>query len=291
MQEQLFSCGKINFTLRVTGKREDGYHSLVTSFFRIGPLETLTIREIKHHNVQNPDVLRVHNVVVPEENILFRVLREARKAMPDLPALEMDLWKQIPPGSGLGTGSGNAAALVRWLRDRKGVAFGGSLARIGADVPFLAGDARCARGEGVGEVLIPLPDLSGCAVVLLLPRWRCDTRDMFRELDVLCGTPSSEGSWLDEEAAREELDLLCGRLRKHERVGLLPNDFLAPLRRRHPEYERFFAAAEATGSFAWGVSGSGSTAFALFPAREATKGLCACVEAWAWVHTLIVLEE
>jgi len=74
-------------------------------------------------------------------------------------------------------------------------------------------------------------------------------------------------------------------------VGLLPNDFLAPLRRRHPEYERFFAVAEATGSFAWGVSGSGSTAFALFPAREATKGLCARAGEWAWVHTLIVLEE
>jgi 4-diphosphocytidyl-2-C-methyl-D-erythritol kinase len=127
MQEQLFSYGKINFTLRVTGKRGDGYHFLVTSFFRIGPLETLTIREIKHHNVQSPDVLRVHNAVVAEETILFRVLREARQEIPDLPALEMDLWKQVPPGSGLGTGSGNAVALVRWLRDRKGVTFGGSL--------------------------------------------------------------------------------------------------------------------------------------------------------------------
>jgi 4-diphosphocytidyl-2-C-methyl-D-erythritol kinase len=133
--------------------------------------------------------------------------------------------------------------------------------------PFWQG-MRGAPVERGGEVLIPLPNLSECAVVCFFPRWRCDTRDMFRELDVLCEIPSAEGAWFDEGVARQELDLLCGRLRNHERVGLLPNDFLAPLRRRHPEYERFFAVAEATGSFAWGVSGSGSTAFALFPARR-----------------------
>lgn len=291
MEEQLHCHGKINLTLRITGKRMDGYHSLVTSFFRIGPLETLTIREITHHNVKNYDLLRVHDAVVTGENILFRVLRTARNENPVLPVFEMDLWKRIPPGSGLGAGSGNAAALVRWLRSRKNVVFDGMLPQIGADVPFLVEGVRWARGEGIGEALTPLPNPPGFAVVLIIPKWRCDTRDMFSELDAtLEGSPSGR-SWFDNVAAQEELRVLCERLRSCEAVGLLPNDFLLPLRRRHPEYERFFAIAEATNSLAWGVSGSGSAAFALFPTRGATGEICALVGQEIWVHTMIVLEE
>lgn len=155
----LDSPGKINLTLRITGIRNNGMHDLASLFMRLSTAEKLTFRFLDGDNV-NKDVVRVHGQVIRDRNILERVLQVARKSEPHLPFMEVDIWKQVPPGSGLGAGSGNAAALIRWLSRELGVSFPfEEVAGIGSDVPFLLEGSPFSFRVGVGDrIFCDVPD-------------------------------------------------------------------------------------------------------------------------------------
>ncbi|MDR1943353.1 MAG: 4-diphosphocytidyl-2C-methyl-D-erythritol kinase, partial [Synergistaceae bacterium] len=128
---------KINLTLRVLGLRGDGYHDIYSLFWRRPSPEILTI---------SPggagDVLSVCGVDVEGENIVSRACRRIRSLFGEdaLAPLEMKLHKYLPTGSGVGAGSGNAAALIRWFQ----MSGSGRVLRcsdvspLGSDVAFLA---------------------------------------------------------------------------------------------------------------------------------------------------------
>ena len=262
MQYVLDSPGKINLTLRITGVRNDGMHDLASLFMRLSAAEKLTFRFRDGDNV-NKDLVRVHGQVVEGRNILENVLQTVRKTEPHLPSMEVDIWKQAPPGSGLGAGSGNAAALIRWLSWEYGISLPvAEVAKIGSDVPFLLEGSPFSFRGGVGErVFGDVPDVSvSFKGVIAIPDWSCDTGAAYGMADEFY----REGWKLtEEEAFREALEVL-GLLERQERVGLLPNDFVPVLETLHPEYGLLFQAAEAGGALAWGISGSGSSFFCLF---------------------------
>jgi len=268
----LDSPGKINLTLRITGIRNNGMHDLASLFMRLSTAEKLTFRFLDGDNV-NKDVVRVHGQVIRDRNILERVLQVARKSEPHLPFMEVDIWKQVPPGSGLGAGSGNAAALIRWLSRELGVSFPfEEVAGIGSDVPFLLEGSPFSFRVGVGDrIFSDVPDPWGSFKgVIAIPEWSCDTRATYGMADEFF----REGWELTEEEALSETLEILGSLERQERVGLLPNDFVPVLEALHPEYSLLFEAAEAGGALAWGVSGSGSSFFCIFGV-DRPVGLCA----------------
>jgi 4-diphosphocytidyl-2-C-methyl-D-erythritol kinase len=193
-------------------------------------------------------------------NIVTRALRCARSAGFDVPFLDVEIHKTLPPGSGLGAGSGNGAALLRWLAGNDdGPAWRDVALRTGADVPFLFSGLSLARVSGVGEKLEPLEPLA-FYVLVAFPAWSAGTENAYGRLDLRYG-----GRYpLNEAAAREEADLLCRRLRDGECVGLLPNDFSADLMERFPDYGELFKLFTDAGSRGWGITGSGAAVFALF---------------------------
>jgi 4-diphosphocytidyl-2-C-methyl-D-erythritol kinase len=85
---------------------------------------------------------------------------------------------------------------------------------------------------------------------------------------------------MDEGAAIDETLELLNRLRKGDRVGLLPNDFLPALAEHSNAYKEVFRSVENTGALAWGLSGSGSAAFAIFEdsyeAQRSKQKLSSC---------------
>jgi 4-diphosphocytidyl-2-C-methyl-D-erythritol kinase len=272
-----YSAAKLNLSLRVTGKREDDYHHIMSLFLRLPRVETLLIS--KAWEAEKGDSVRVHGAEVEGENIVSRALRYAREAGCRVPFLDVEILKTLYPGSGLGAGSGNGAEILRWLAEKEGKAGkAGEKAAVdeplwqsvaletGADVPFLFSGLPLALVSGVGETLEPLEPLRLC-VVVVFPPWSVETGNAYKRLDRWY-----EGTYpLNEAAARTEAKDLCARLRNEEVVGLLPNDFTPELVHKFPDYDKLFDGFEKAGACAWGITGSGGAAFAVFhesPSRE-----------------------
>jgi 4-diphosphocytidyl-2-C-methyl-D-erythritol kinase len=168
---------KLTLRLRVVGVRDDGYHLLDAEMVSLDLADEL---------VFGPgDDLEVYGgtagVPSGEENLVRRALRAVdRKA-------HVRLRKLIPAGAGLGGGSADAAAVLRWAGCRDLTV----AASLGADVPFCLAGGR-ARVRGVGEVLEPLPFEERTYTLLTPPGLRCSTVEVYRAWDRL-GGPSGEG--------------------------------------------------------------------------------------------------
>lgn len=262
--EYILPCpSKINLTLRITGVRGDGMHNIGTLFFRLPSVEKLTLRYNETDNVSE-DIIRVHGQVVAGRNIIENVLEAARMASPQLPNMEIDLWKEIPPGSGLGSGSGNGAALAKWLSREAGVNFTReAISSLGSDVPFLFDDDTMSFRIGTGADKVPGFSVPACrpSVMLVIPGWSFPTSEAYRLADEIykdSGWPCS-----DEDAIEEGRRIVLA-IENGEEIGLLPNDFAPVIFRIRPEYSVFSRMAEKSGAFAWGIGGSGSAFFCLF---------------------------
>lgn len=156
------SYAKINWSLRITGRRADGFHDLETVFQTISLHDTLTFTPSDELSLTCSDP----TIPTDETNLVIRAALGEK--------LAIHLEKRIPAGGGLGGGSSNAAAtLVELGRPDPAVALS-----LGSDVPFfLVGGTAYATGRG--EILTPLPPMSGIPLLLVLPEERVLTKDAF----------------------------------------------------------------------------------------------------------------
>jgi 4-diphosphocytidyl-2-C-methyl-D-erythritol kinase len=285
---------KINLTLRVFGGRGDGYHDICSLFWRIRSPETVEV-----NFSAECDRLEVFGAEIPGENILWRTCRHIREIYGDesLPPIEMRLHKYLPVGSGVGAGSGNAAALVRLVR--AAVCFkNDGLFRaesLGADVAFLASGYSLALASGIGESLEEIKGHLRLAAVVFFPEWSADTNLAYRALDK--ARAESRVGISSEEEAREEAALVLERLRNGLRVGALPNDFIACVG-HEDQYGAMAELSSSSGALAWGLCGSGSAYFSLFAREAAKNGMKSLFDSlrkkekneFKWLRQILVLE-
>ena len=244
MRVILPTFAKINLTLRVLGKRPDGYHNLLSTFMKIPSGDVLYISD----STAGIDVVNA-NIPLKGENIVAKALRIARAEGFKIPPLNVKVHKSIPPGSGLGAGSGNAAAVLQLFGAEK------VAAKVGADVPFLCSGLDMAMVSGIGEHIEKVRTQTVHGVVAI-PNWETETKKAYDELDAM-------GYEIGLMLARTEMrDIYHANAGK--KVGLLPNDFVKVLITQHPKYKELFSMFDKAGADAWGVSGSGSAAFAVF---------------------------
>jgi 4-diphosphocytidyl-2-C-methyl-D-erythritol kinase len=175
---------KLNLTLRIVGRREDGYHLLQTVFQFIDQCDWITLRK-------RPDgAIRLVNPLpgVPEEtDLTIRAARALSEAAGIQGGVDIEIEKNLPMGGGLGGGSSDAATTLLGLNRLWGA--GLSLdelmalgLRLGADVPvFIKGHSAWA--EGVGEVLTPL-DLPEPWYVVVVPGCHVATGAIFSSPDL-----------------------------------------------------------------------------------------------------------
>ena len=166
---------KLTVSLRITGVRDDGYHLLDAEMVTIDLADTLTFSEGDGLEIVGADVASDDSNLVRRALVL--VGRTAR----------VRVEKHIPPGAGLGGGSADAAAVLRWA----GVDDPASAAMLGADVPFCVRGGR-ARVTGVGEHIEPLP-FEPRTFTLVIPPFGCATVDVYRAWDEL-GGPTGPGN-------------------------------------------------------------------------------------------------
>ena len=244
---------KINLTLRVMNKRPDGYHNLVSTFIKIPSGEVLYVSE----STAGIDVVNA-NINIKGENIILKALRVAREEGFKIPPLNVKLHKSIPPGSGLGAGSGNAAAILKFFQAER------IAPKVGADVPFLCSGLDMAVVSGIGDNVEPAKN-AGLPPhgVIAIPDWHIDTKNAYNEIDTML-------SGFDTLLARTEMrDMYYANVGK--KVGLLPNDFLKVLLKDYPKYKDLFSMFEQAGADAWGLSGSGSAVFAVLNSPKLFK--------------------
>lgn len=258
MTIQVPSPAKINLTLRVTGRRPDGYHSLCTLLMRLDAVEYLTITPALLDNVKVKFTRKKSDI--QGQNILTKALEVLRADGDPIPPLDITIHKVIPPGTGLGCGSGNAAALINAVAGETHRTTQNAT-KVGADVPYLQSGHPVAIATGIGEQLHPQrADLGHISVQVVIPTWKKTTADMYRRLDAIHGA-----AWpTTPEGARAESLTTLARLAHGQPCGHLPNDFAPVLESLHPEYRELYDIAERAGALAWGITGSGSAAVVLW---------------------------
>jgi 4-diphosphocytidyl-2-C-methyl-D-erythritol kinase len=206
----LLASAKLTLSLRITGVRPDGYHLIdaemvtldLADRLELGPGDGLVIEG---------DAGRA--VPPGNENLVLRALAMVGRTA------GVRLHKAIPPGAGLGGGSADAAAVLRWA----GVSDPSLAVRLGADVPFCLMGGR-ARVRGVGEDVEPLPfdEIAGRAYTLLVPPLHVATSTVYRAWDALGGPAGDNGNDLEPAALAVEPALARWRDRLGDASGSTP---------------------------------------------------------------------
>ncbi|HUF97244.1 MAG TPA: 4-(cytidine 5'-diphospho)-2-C-methyl-D-erythritol kinase [Ilumatobacter sp.] len=195
MTVELIAPAKLTVGLRITGVRADSYHLIDAEMVTLSLHDTLTITEVHGTKVRGTEIPGTETEGMPEltasgpysagmpldgTNLVHRALRLANRNA----AIHVD--KQIPHGGGLGGGSSDAAAVLRWA----GYTDLAGAATIGADVPFCLVGGR-ARVRGIGELVDPLPFVKR-AFTLIIPPLTVSTPAAYAAWDAL-GGPSADG--------------------------------------------------------------------------------------------------
>jgi 4-diphosphocytidyl-2-C-methyl-D-erythritol kinase len=236
---------KINWSLRVTGKREDGYHDIETLFQTISLHDTLTFTESDRLELTCDDPA----IPTDERNLVIR----AAGATP----VSIALHKEIPAGGGLGGGSSDAAAtLIALGKPSPDIAL-----NLGSDVPFfLTGGTAYATGRG--EILTTMQRVTGIPLLLLIPEERVSTARAFGMLRRF-----SPPLGVDRYRAIINDDLLS-------HATDLINDFEEPIFEMLPNLRTLKTRLYEAGAAWAAMSGSGSTivgAFRSIDDRDAAR--------------------
>jgi 4-diphosphocytidyl-2-C-methyl-D-erythritol kinase len=169
---------KLTRTLRLTGVRDDGYHLIDAEMVTLELGDTLTIHPDGHG--LTADGPYAAGMPLDETNLVAKALVLAGVSA------GVHLHKQVPHGGGLGGGSSDAAAVLRWAGFTDLVA----ASRLGADVSFCLVGGR-ARVQGIGEVVEPLPFVP-LDLTLVIPPLAVSTPAAYRAWDAL-GGPTADG--------------------------------------------------------------------------------------------------
>jgi 4-diphosphocytidyl-2-C-methyl-D-erythritol kinase len=279
---------KVNLTLRVNGRRVDGYHDLESVVAFADCADGLTL-------APGPDLdLKMSGPLAQacgdtSDNLVLKAARLLAERVPDMKAGSFSLDKALPVAAGIGGGSADAAAALRLLAQLNGLALDDprviEVAKLtGADVPVCVNSLGCVM-SGVGETLEPL-SLPTMPCVMVNPGVPVATRDVFNALglrngELLVGATDVllQDRWPDAKASLEDWV---------EALAASSNDLEAPAMRVQPVIGEVISALNATnGAWLARMSGSGATCFAIYEntaeAGRAAEQLRRDHPGW-WVH-------
>ncbi|MEM9467450.1 MAG: 4-(cytidine 5'-diphospho)-2-C-methyl-D-erythritol kinase [Actinomycetota bacterium] len=184
--QTLIAPAKLTLSLRMTGLRPDGYHLIDAEMVTLDFHDSLEIAPGDSLTIVGPQ--GTETVGPAEDNLVRRAL-----ALVDRTAA-VTLHKEIPAGAGLGGGSADAAAVLRWA----GFDDLDAAAGIGADVAFCLVGGR-ARVRGIGEQVDPLP-FAPLTLTMVTPPVFCSTPAVYRAWDELGGPTGDHGNDLEPAA-------------------------------------------------------------------------------------------
>ncbi|MBR0718243.1 4-(cytidine 5'-diphospho)-2-C-methyl-D-erythritol kinase [Bradyrhizobium liaoningense] len=280
---------KVNLSLRVIGRRTDGYHDLESVVAFADCADRLTLDPGAELKLTTTGPLASF-CGETADNLVLKAARLLADAIPGLKVGAFALDKVLPVAAGIGGGSADAAAALRLLARLNGLSLDDvrlqevALA-TGADVPVCLLSCACDM-TGVGEQLLPL-SVPTMPCVMVNPRLPVATKDVFAALglrngELLVGVTDVLGSpsWPDAGGSLEDWV---------EALATSSNDLEEPATRVQPAIGEVISALNATnGAWLARMSGSGATCFAIYEntadARRAAETIRHEHPGW-WVHS------
>ena len=262
----LRAYAKINISLDVVGKREDGYHLLRSVFQGISLYDDIQV--VRDGGEQGITITcNLPYIPTDERNIVYKVaLAFFKETQIANYSVSIDLKKNIPSGAGLGGGSADGAAVFSALCRLYNVSFPTQkateiLTPLGADIPFFL-HSGTMLAEGVGEILSPLPPLKDCHIVLAKPRAGANTKAIFTAL-AETGIPSHpDTDGVIEGLKNQDLALIA------KSAGNVLENVTIPL---CPPIQRLKETLQQQGATLALMTGSGSTVFGIFEEEKAAR--------------------
>jgi len=271
---RVLAPAKLNLSLEILGKRDDGHHELSTHLVALGLHDEVRLRAVRRHDgdVRPSRVsFRLDSVdpCVPrdERNLAVRALaltveRAHALGADRALAFELELVKRLPSGAGLGGGSADAAAAafgaaILFGIDPDDAGLLAALGALGADVPFFltARETGFAEALGKGERIRPEPLPEELWFVLLTPELSVSTAEVYSRVN-------------PPFRARPRFDLQAFRgAGLEERRAALRNDLEGPALRTEPRLGDWFELLREAPGAPWRLCGSGASFFALFASR------------------------
>ncbi len=251
----LDSPAKINLTLRVLGRRPDGYHDLDTWFQEVSLCDRIEFRPATQFSVAFGGTYSN----VPEDNLVSRASRILAGHLQIQLSGKVFVHKEIPLGGGLGGGSSNAAATLLGLSRLWGAAIdpdslNGLAAALGSDCPFFL-RGGLARGTGRGEVLEAKTGAVAGTILLVIPPFGVSTARAFEKAQF-------------HLTSNDKNAILGSCANSFDEAQVYPralfNDLEPAVFAEYPELQTIRDRLVRTGAVESLLSGSGSTVFGIF---------------------------
>lgn len=262
---KLPAFAKINWILRVIGKRQDGFHEIETIFQTISLHDTISLSPLEDDRV----VLSCddRSLSGDEKNLVWRAAAALQARTGAKQGVYIRLEKRIPAQAGLGGGSADAAAALAGLvrlweaniteQDLLEIAWG-----LGADVPFFLFGGT-ARGNGTGKEISAIEDAPEAFLLIIKPNANISTAEAYGSLNARALTTSESKIILSSSQVNGFFDKFAPEA--------LQNDFEAVTFRLEPEIERAKTALLRAGARTALLAGSGSAVFGVFDNQDAQE--------------------
>lgn len=258
---QLKAYGKINLSLDVVRKREDGYHEVRMIMQNVKLYDKLTLRLLEE------DEIRIHTnlgfLPINEDNLVYKAVKLLKDTYHIQKGVDIDLFKCIPVAAGMAGGSTDcAAALVGAARlfhlklsKKKLMELG---VQLGADVPYcvLRGTAL---SEGIGEVLTPLSPMPDCWILIAKPPISVSTKFVYEHLDAAGLDTHPDVDGMVQAIEEQDLSGITSRMENVLETVTIPE---------YPVIEDIKNCMKEQGAMNALMSGSGPTVFGIFKLED-----------------------
>lgn len=260
---ELRAHGKINLSLDVLGRRNDGYHEVKMIMHTVALHDGIFIKKERERGIRME--CNLPSLPTNEENLMVRAAKAIMDEFSIEEGLSLRLMKRLPVAAGMAGGSADAAAVFHGMNqlfhlnlsteelEKRAV-------KLGADIPFCL-HKGCYLSEGIGEKLKKLPTLPPCTIILVKPAFSLSTKLIYENLH-LENVKETEHPDVDRMATELEggsLEEVCkfgGNLLEKVSISMKPEIQVL---------KDYFLKEGALLSL---MSGSGPTVFAIFPTEE-----------------------
>jgi 4-diphosphocytidyl-2-C-methyl-D-erythritol kinase len=254
---------KINLGLKITGKRADGYHNIVTVFFPVPFNDVIEIIDNKEDSDEIEFTQSGISIVGDQkDNLCIKAWQLLKNDFPKLPSVKLHLHKTIPMGAGLGGGSADGAATLlllnqKYLLNISETQLLSYALQLGSDCPFFIINKPCL-GSGRGELLQPISlNLKGYQLVVVNPGIHVNTGWAFSQLNLEANTVNENALTIESLSNIILEDMVNWK-------DELKNDFEQPVFEKFPAIEVIKNTLYDNGAVYASMSGSGSTVFGIF---------------------------
>lgn len=247
---------KINISLDVVGKRQDGYHLLKMIMQSVDLYDVIYINKLEKgiELTCNKNYIPVNN-----KNIAYRAAELFLNTYGINSGVKIDIKKNIPTAAGLGGGSSDGAAVLRAMKALFNIKASSEelekmALKIGADVPFLikGGTALC---EGIGEIIKPTKSFKNKIVVLVKPEFGISTKEVYNEYDKIEKVLHPDTESILKAVEKDDLKFICKNM-----INVLENVSII----KHPVIDTVKKDMKKYGALGTMMSGSGPSVFAFF---------------------------